>query len=138
MKKVLKWIGIILLVGVIGVAVFAFTMIKKTESRLSHAYEITPEALAIVADPASLARGAHLAQAICTARHGNDLGGLKFFEDAALATIYTPNLTKGQGGVGDDRRGTDRRVNLPVIAGETADHRIVTGLQHPVVRLRSG
>ena len=100
MKKVLKWTGIVLLVLVIGVAVFAFAMIKKTENRLSHAYEITPEALAIPTDSASLARGEHLVQATCTACHGNDLGGQKFFEDEALATLYTPNLTAGKGGVG--------------------------------------
>lgn len=100
MKKVLKWTGIVLLLLLIGVAVFAFTMINKAENRLSHVYDIVPEILDIPSDSASLARGEHLVQSLCTACHANDLGGQKFFEDESLAILYTPNLTIGKGGVG--------------------------------------
>lgn len=100
MKKVLKWIGILLLVLVAGVALFAFSRIKNAENRLAAVLAVTPEALTIPTDSASLARGEHLVQTSCTVCHGNDLGGQKFFEDEALATIHTPNLTRGKGGVG--------------------------------------
>jgi cytochrome c553 len=100
MKKLLKWTGIILLVLVVGVAVFVFSMINKAENRLSHTYAITPEKLTIPADSASIANGRHICQATCTACHENDFGGRKFFEDEKLATLYTPNLTSGKGGIG--------------------------------------
>ncbi len=100
MKKFLKWTGITVLVLLLALAAFAIYHIANTRGRLNKVYAITPPPVAIPTDSAALAHGAHLARTTCAPCHGNDLGGKLFFEDPALATIYTPNLTAGKGGVG--------------------------------------
>lgn len=59
----------------------------------------TPEAGAHVPDPQ---RGRHLADHVfaCTSCHGADLGGGYVPGDAAVARVWAPNLTQGEGGVG--------------------------------------
>jgi mono/diheme cytochrome c family protein len=102
MKKVLKWIGVILsgLVGVILIAgiallLYAGSMINKT-------YNIQPEHIAIPSNGAALTRGQHLEQAIlsCFECHGEDFGGGTVIDEPGLMTVYAPNLTAGTGGVG--------------------------------------
>ena len=102
MRKVLKWIGIVVggLVGLVVIAVVG--MIISTNSRLNKTYDITPEQLAITSDAASLAIGEHWAEIHCRECHGEDLGGGPFFEDPALGYTDAPNLTAGRGGIGGD------------------------------------
>ena len=71
-------------------------------ARLSRAYEIQAEAVAIPSDQSAIARGRHLAEAVtaCQACHGEDLEGDVLFEEPGIAAVYAPNLTSGQGGVG--------------------------------------
>jgi mono/diheme cytochrome c family protein len=47
-------------------------------------------------------RGQHLVLAVlgCRDCHGANMGGKLFFSDPALGVMYTPNLTRGVGGVG--------------------------------------
>ena len=40
------------------------------------------------------------ALAFCQACHGDNLGGEVFIDEPMMATVYAPNLTSGQGGVG--------------------------------------
>lgn len=102
MKKVLKWVGIVLggMVGLIAVA--AITLYVIGSARLSKTYDIRAEAIAIPNDEAALARGRHLAEAVafCTACHGEDLGGDVQDDDPMVFTFAPPNLTAGRGGVG--------------------------------------
>jgi mono/diheme cytochrome c family protein len=102
MRKVLKWIGIVLgaLVGLIVLAVIAVLTISG--ARINKRYDVAVERITIPTDEESIARGEYLAHAVavCAACHGDNLGGGEFINDPALGTIYTSNLTAGEGGVG--------------------------------------
>ena len=65
-------------------------------------YRPPDETVTVPADPASIARGQHLVEAVavCTVCHGDDLGGKLAFEDPFLGHGYTTNLTAGRGGIG--------------------------------------
>jgi len=101
MKKVFKWIGIVLgsLVGLILIA--ALTLFLMGNARLNKMYEFPPSNLTIPTDAASIARGQHIAETLCEGCHGTDLSGINnWFEGGPLGTIDSANLTSGQGGVG--------------------------------------
>ena len=103
MKKVFKWIGIVLgsLVGLILVLVAVFYFIGN--SSLNKTYNIPADNIAVPTDTESLARGEHLTKMLCTGCHGADLSGVeKWFADDALGRIDAPNLTAGKGGEGAD------------------------------------
>jgi mono/diheme cytochrome c family protein len=91
--KVLKWIGIGLgvLLGVVLLA--ALVLFWMGNSRLNKTYQIEPETITISTDTELLARGEHLAQAICTGCHASDFSGSVIFEDPAIGKIYAANLT---------------------------------------------
>jgi mono/diheme cytochrome c family protein len=101
MRKVLKWIGIVLgvLVGLIVLAVVALNIAATT--RLNRTYDIEAEAITIPDDDASLARGEYLANAFCTECHGEGLSGELMVDEAGIATVYAPNITPSEAGVGD-------------------------------------
>ncbi len=100
MRRILKWIGIILggLIGLLALAVIG--MIVSTDMRFNRTHDVQPEAVAVSNDAASLARGQHWAEIHCQTCHGEDLGGGPFFEDPDLGYVDAPNLTSGRGGVG--------------------------------------
>jgi mono/diheme cytochrome c family protein len=102
MKKILKWIGIILgsLIGLVVIG--AFIVITSTNSRLNKQYTIPVETIPIPTDEASIAIGAHWADMHCRLCHGDDLSGGEFFNDPQLGYVDAPNLTSGQGGIGSD------------------------------------
>ncbi|MGD8406128.1 MAG: c-type cytochrome [Anaerolineales bacterium] len=101
MKKVLKWIGVVL-GGLIGVIIFAVLGLSlRANARLNKTYQIQPETVTIPADLESIAEGERLASFYCTGCHGTDLGGTDFFSEPALAMVDTPNLTSGNGGIGN-------------------------------------
>lgn len=66
---------------------------------LNRRFEVTPAALVIPTDSASIERGRHLAIAIakCTDCHGEDLGGVAM-EMGPMGTFPASNLTAGRGG----------------------------------------
>lgn len=101
MKKVFKWIGIVLgsFVGLILVA--ALTLLLMGNARLNKTYKFPPSNLTIPTDAASIARGQHIAETLCEGCHAPDLSGINnWFAAAPLGTIDTANLTSGRGGVG--------------------------------------
>jgi mono/diheme cytochrome c family protein len=99
MKKVLKWIGIVV-GGLLVVALLVVGgMILSVNSRLNKTYSPQAEPLAIPTDEAALAIGRHYAEIHCQACHGPDLGGGPFFEDPSIGVVDAPNLTTGQGSV---------------------------------------
>jgi mono/diheme cytochrome c family protein len=51
----------------------------------------------------------------CTDCHGEDLGGELMVDDPALGKIYATNLTRGEGGVGNDY--TDEELELAIRHG---------------------
>ena len=102
MKKVLKWIEI-LLGSLVALLVMAGAVLYILGSaRLNKTYDIQPEAIAIPTDAAAIARGRHLDEALtfCGGCHGEDLGGDAFEDEPMIATFYAPNLTSGRGGIG--------------------------------------
>lgn len=100
MKKVLKWVGIILLSLVVLVGIAAFYFSNSFDSRLTKVYEVTPAMVQIPTDSLSIAEGKRLATIHCAGCHGKDLGGTAFFEDPTMGSIPASNLTKGTGGKG--------------------------------------
>ena len=87
----------------LGVVLLAGTAIWSMSSRqLATRYQVTPAAVAIPGDSASIARGRHLATAIgkCVDCHGENLAG-QVMAMGPLGTFVPPNLTRGRGGVGD-------------------------------------
>lgn len=102
MKKVLKWIGIIL-AGLVGLILVAAVVIFAVASlKLNRTYNVEAAAVAVPEDEVALQRGEHLVRAVagCTGCHGEDLGGMVLLDDPAIMTFYGPNLTAGEGGAG--------------------------------------
>lgn len=98
MKKVLKWIGIILggLIGLLVLAVGAVYAIS--EYRFNRTYEVHVAPVEIPTDPAAIAYGEHIASIRgCKGCHGADLSGEIEFQDPMVGVIANANLTGGQG-----------------------------------------
>jgi len=102
MRKVLKWIGYVVGGLVVLILIFVGYAYAKSSSRIGHTYSAKVAPLSIPTDSASLERGHHLVIAVgkCVACHGDNLGGKLVADDAAFATIWSSNLTRGKGGVG--------------------------------------
>ena len=115
MKKVFRWIGIVL-GGILGLILIAAIILFVSASfRLNKVYTIRAESLTFPSDPASIAHGGHLAGIYCTGCHGNTYGGKSVFSSPALGAIFALNLTPGQGGAG--REFTDANWVLAVRHG---------------------
>ena len=93
MKKVLKWIGIILGGLLLLIILAAVGLSIAGGSRLNKTQEIQAETIPIPTDEAALARGEHLVQAACTPCHGSDLSGQPLLDDPAIGTVNAANLT---------------------------------------------
>jgi cytochrome c553 len=102
MKRVLKWIGIVV-AGLLGLilllAVSAYTV---SASRLNRTYEVTADfTLNVPTDPESIAAGEKLAATyLCGDCHGANLAGQLFVDDPAFGQVYSANLTAGENGIG--------------------------------------
>ena len=100
MKKTLKWVGVVLLSLVVLVGITAFYFSNSFDSRLTKVYDLTPAAIQIPTDSASIAEGKRLVSIHCTGCHGKNLEGTAFFEDPSMGSIPATNLTAGKGGKG--------------------------------------
>ena len=101
MKKVFKWIGIVLgsLVGLVVISVL--TLFMMGNARLNKTYDFPPSNLTIPTDAESIAHGQHIAESLCEGCHSPDLSGISnWFDGGPLGTIDSANLTSGNGGVG--------------------------------------
>lgn len=101
MKRVLKWIGIILgsLIGLVILA--AAGLYVKSRTEFTAKYPTRVESIAVPTDAASVERGKHLATFLCMECHETDLGGNPtFFSMSGVGSVSAPNLTSGQGGIG--------------------------------------
>ena len=101
MKKVFKWIGIVLgsLVGLILVVAFVFILMAN--ARLNKTYDFPPSNITIPTDAASIEFGKHRVETLCVGCHGPDLSGIEnWFDGGPLGTIDSANLTSGEGGFG--------------------------------------
>jgi mono/diheme cytochrome c family protein len=93
MKKVLKWVGIVIggLLVLIVVAVIGLSI--SANSRLNKTYDITAETITIPTDPEAIARGEHLADVACRDCHTAELTGQDILGDPSIGAIYTANIT---------------------------------------------
>jgi mono/diheme cytochrome c family protein len=101
MKRVLKWIGIILgsLIGLI--LVVGVTLFFIGNARLNKTYDIPPSNLTLPTDAASLEFGKHRVQTLCQGCHSADLSGIAgWFNAPPIGMIDSANLTSGEGGIG--------------------------------------
>jgi mono/diheme cytochrome c family protein len=103
MRKVLKWIGIVL-GSLIGLLVLAFVVLYAIGSikwnKLHGKYEVPVETISIPTGDAAIARGEHIATIhMCQDCHMKNFSGQT---DSApgVITLSIPNLTAGAGGVG--------------------------------------
>jgi mono/diheme cytochrome c family protein len=133
MKKIFKWIGIVLgsLVGLILIA--AVTLFLMGSARLNKTYDFPTTNLEIPTDAESLEYGKHRVETLCAGCHGADLSGLEnWFDGGPMGTIDSANLTTGKGGLGDDfttedfvravRHGIDQdgKPNFMIAVGSTS------------------
>lgn len=101
MKKILRWIWIVLgsLFGL--VILVAVTLLLMGNSRIEKTYQIDVHPVIIPTESASLELGKHRVEVLCAGCHGPDLGGVvNWFSVGPLGTIDSANLTSGEGGVG--------------------------------------
>lgn len=75
----------------------------QSEQRLGQLYSPRVAEIEIPDDPASVARGRHLAVhvALCTWCHGDDLSGKQTADDPWVGRLHASNLTRGAGGIAD-------------------------------------
>lgn len=103
MKRVLKWVAIVL-GGILGlIVVLGIVVYMVSNSRFNRTYEVSAEFdLDVPTDPERIAAGEKVATLyLCTECHGENLAGQPFMDDPTFGQIYTPNLTPGETGIGD-------------------------------------
>lgn len=99
MKKVLKWLGIVLGSLVVLALVAGVTLISIGNYHLNKTYDFPPSNIAIPTDAASIEYGKHRAEILCEGCHGPDLSGIdQWFNAGPLGTVDSANLTSGEGG----------------------------------------
>jgi mono/diheme cytochrome c family protein len=123
MRRILKYAGIlagaVVLLACAGVAgLYAWT-----SNELATKSPLPGHAFTAPTDSASVARGEHVVRAIgkCGDCHGQDLGGDTLLNDPAMGLIYSPNLTRGAGGIGGTY--TDAQWEAAIRHGLAADGR---------------
>jgi mono/diheme cytochrome c family protein len=112
MKKVFKWIGIVLgsLVGLVLVAGAVLYFIGN--AKLNKTYEFQSSNITAPTDEESIAYGKHRAETLCVGCHGEDLSGIvDWFVAPPLGTIDSANLTPGDGGAGQEFTSDQDYVN---------------------------
>ena len=99
LKKVLKWIGILIGSLLVLLLIFYAVVYFKTEARANKIYQVNVQQLTIPSDSASLALGDHIAGIRgCKDCHGN--GGIAFLNESdPIGLLYASNITRGKGGI---------------------------------------
>jgi mono/diheme cytochrome c family protein len=129
MKRVLKWIGIIIggLLGLIILLVVSVYVVSA--SRLNRTYEVTADFnLTIPTDAESIAAGGKTYAIYCENCHGTNLAGDLFSEDAAFGEIYSANLTSGENGIG--RSHSDKEIARAIWYGVKPDGAPTVGMPY--------
>ena len=99
LKKILKWIGIVVGCLIILVLLFSATVYFKTEGRANKLYAVKVQQLSIPTDSVNYKLGAHLA-AIKGCNDCHAEGGKALFDEKnPIALLYSANLTNGEGGI---------------------------------------
>ena len=103
MRKVLKWIGIVLgaLIGLLVIAIAVLSLIGYQKMSNSAQYQVT-ESFTAPASADAIARGQYIVNSTtgCLGCHGDGAKGTVFFDGLPFGTLAAPNLTSGKGGIG--------------------------------------
>jgi cytochrome c2 len=102
LKKIFKWLGIIVLSIIVLFICFYGVVYFKTQASINKVYDVKLQNLVIPTDSASYALGRHLAENRgCLGCHNADLGGGEAFLDDKnpLGILYAKNITSGNGGI---------------------------------------
>jgi mono/diheme cytochrome c family protein len=102
MRRALKWLGYLVAIVVVLIAVGVGTVYAITSNRLGKSYPTGVETVPVPSDQASIERGRHLVQAVgkCIDCHGANLGGTRVMDSPVFMKLTAPNLTAGSGGIG--------------------------------------
>ena len=102
MKRVLKWLAYAL-GGVVALLLLATAVVYALSARLlARTYDVPGTAVAVPPGPAAVAEGKRLASIRgCNGCHGAELQGDMFVDDALLARIPSPNLSRLASGYSD-------------------------------------
>ncbi len=97
MRRMLKWLGILVAVLLVGAAAMLAYVWFASEAMLAERYDRAGKAVAVPDDAASITEGERLATARgCRDCHGADLGGGML--DVGIAKFWGPNLTSDPDG----------------------------------------
>ena len=112
--RVARILGLAILLVLVGAILFVWLA---SERRIERRYRVEASAVTPRSDSLGRARGRYLFSVLtCALCHGNDGGGMVYFESGAMGTVVGPNLTSGRGG----------------IAGERSDRDLVRAIRHGV------
>ena len=102
MKKIFKWIGIVLgsLLGMVLIAGFVFFLIGNAQ--LNKTYDFPPSNITIPTDETSIEFGRHRVETLCESCHGQGLSGSNMLDDPMMGILDAANLTTGEGGIGQE------------------------------------
>lgn len=100
--RYLRLLGKIVMVLVVLAALGMAFVYWRSDRLMAQRIAVDEASLTIPTDAESIARGGHLAVTRgCTDCHGADLGGKVLIESFPVGRIAGPNLTRGQGGIGN-------------------------------------
>jgi len=104
MKRLLKWLGILVAAFGIGIVALIAYVYVASGRVMARTYAVEAPRVPIPGDPASIARGKYLAEkvAVCTECHGSDFGGKVVEDNPAMGRLVAANLTRGRGGLPAD------------------------------------
>jgi mono/diheme cytochrome c family protein len=100
MRRVLRWIGFVL-IGIVAAAAICFVILVVASNReVGARVAVVPPAP--VLGHGTVERGKHIFNAVssCVVCHRGDGGGGPFINDPAMGVLNASNLTRGPGGVG--------------------------------------
>jgi cytochrome c553 len=96
MRRILKWLGMLLAVGVLAAVVVVGLAWRISEKGLARTYVANDPPLTVQRDSATLAQGAHsFVTHGCAECHGADGGGKLVFDAGPVMKLVAPNITPG-------------------------------------------
>lgn len=98
----LKRLGYLVLSFVLLLIVAIGVIWVISSARMGKTYIVAAKPVTVPTDSAGIERGRHIVAAIgkCTECHGDDLAGQEISNDFIFGRLAAPNLTPGQGGLG--------------------------------------
>jgi mono/diheme cytochrome c family protein len=104
MRRLLKWLGIVLVVVAVAVVALIAYVYVASGRVMARTYAVETPRVTIPTDATSIARGKYLAEkvAVCTECHGADFGGQVVEDNFAMGRLVAANLTRGRGGLPAD------------------------------------